>query len=46
MLDSNHQLTPMVSSLSLTYDGTTIIHDPTFYSSIIGALHYVIITCP
>ena len=36
----------MISSICLTWDGTTVVDDPSLYISIIGSLQYILITHP
>jgi len=43
MTTSKAQITPMLSSLHLTQDGSIVVSDTTLYRFVIGALQYILI---
>jgi len=46
MASSNPQPTPMVSTLRLQQNSSDAFHDLTLYKSVVGALQYLLVTCP
>jgi len=46
MTTAKAQPTPMLSTLRLQQDGSTVVSNATLYRSVVGALQYILITRP